>query len=160
MNEATPVQAPEHLITITRVFDAPRDLVFQAWTDPDHVAKWFGPKGMDTPRDTVEIDLRPGGRIHLTMVQEGSGKEYRIRYEVLEVVEPELLVLRSDPMPEVGLHHHTTTRVELDEEDGKTRMTLTDGPYVQEGGGGADACWSSSFDKLEELLASGRRQQR
>jgi uncharacterized protein YndB with AHSA1/START domain len=154
MSDSTPVQTAEHQITITRIFDAPRELVFKAWTDPDQVAKWFGPAGFDTPRDSVEIDLREGGRFNLRMVQAGSGVEHRIPYEIVEIVEPELLVLKCEPMPEVGIQHSTRTRIELREEGGKTRMTLTDGPYAQEGGGGAAAGWESSFDKLGRLLAS------
>jgi uncharacterized protein YndB with AHSA1/START domain len=152
MTDPTSVQTDEHEITITRVFDAPRELVFQAWTDPDQVAKWFGPAGFDTPRESVEIDLRPGGRFNLRMVQGGSGTEHRVPYEIVEFQEPELLVLECAPMPEIGLDHPTRTRVELQAEGGKTRMTLTDGPYPEEGGRGAGAGWESSFDKLEALL--------
>jgi uncharacterized protein YndB with AHSA1/START domain len=154
MNDSTPVQTAEHQITIIRVFDAPRDLVFNAWTDPDQVAKWFGPEGFETPRESVEIDLREGGRFNLRMVQGGSGMVHQIPYEIVELVEPELLVLKCEPMPEVGIHHSTRTRIELQEEGGKTRMTLTDGPYTEAGGGGAGAGWESSFDKLERLLVS------
>ena len=152
MSDSTSVQAAEREITITRVFDAPRELVFNAWTDPDQVARWFGPAGFDTPRDSVEIDLRVGGRFHLQMVQGGGGMEYGLRYEIVELVEPELLVLRSEPMPEVGLHHSTLTRIELEEDGAKTRVTLTDGPYPEEGGRGAAAGWEQSFDKLAALL--------
>lgn len=152
MSESTPAQTPEQPITITRVFDAPRALVFEAWTDPDQVSKWFGPAGFEAPRESVEIDLRVGGRFNLRMVQEGSGMDYRLSYEIVELVEPELLVLRSGPMPEVGLHHPTVTRIELHEEGGRTRMTLTDGPYTEEGGRGAGAGWEGAFDKLEALL--------
>jgi uncharacterized protein YndB with AHSA1/START domain len=154
MSDSTPVQTAEHMITITRVLDAPREMVFRAWTDPDQLAKWFGPAGIETPRESVDIDLRVGGRFNLRMVMGGSGKEYRLRYEIVELVEPELLVLKSEPMPEVGVHHSTFTRIELREEGGKTRMTLTDGPYAEEGGGGADAGWEGAFDKLETLLSS------
>jgi uncharacterized protein YndB with AHSA1/START domain len=149
MNDSTAVAEQE--ITITRVFDAPRELVFAAWTDPDQLARWFGPAGLETPRDSIEIDLRVGGRLHLRM--EGGGMEYGLRYEIVELAEPELLVLRSDPMPEVGLHHATLTRIELAEEDGKTRLTLTDGPYPEDGGRHAGVGWQQSFDKLEQVLA-------
>jgi len=152
MSDSTPVHTPGQQITITRVFDAPRELVFAAWTDPDQVSKWFGPAGFDAPRDSVEIDLRVGGRFSLRMVKGGSGREHPIRYEIVELVEPELLVLKSEPMPEVGLHHGTVARIELEEEAGKTRMTLTDGPYTEEGGRGAGAGWESAFDKLEALV--------
>jgi uncharacterized protein YndB with AHSA1/START domain len=152
MSDSTPVQADEQEITITRVFDAPRELVFRAWTDPDQVAKWFGPAGFGTPRESVEIDLREGGRFNLRMVDGRSGAEYRIPYEIVEFVEPDLLVLECEPMPEAGVPYATRTRIELVEEDGKTRMTLTDGPYTEEGGRGAGAGWESSFDKLAALL--------
>lgn len=152
MNDSTPAQTAEQEITIERIFDAPRELVFKAWTDPDHVAKWFGPEGFETPRDSVEIDLRVGGEFRLRMVQRGGGMEHKIRYEIVELVEPQLLVLRSDPMPEVGLEHHTVTRVELEEVNGKTRMTLTDGPYPEEGGRHAGEGWKGAFDKLAALV--------
>jgi uncharacterized protein YndB with AHSA1/START domain len=152
MNESTPVQTDEQQITVTRVFDAPREVVFRAWIDPDQVAKWFGPAGFDTPRDSVEIDVRVGGRYSLRMVQPASGREYRLQYEIVELVEPELLVLRSVPMPHGGLQHHTIARIELEEYGDKTRMTLTDGPYTVDGGRGASAGWEASFDKLGALL--------
>jgi uncharacterized protein YndB with AHSA1/START domain len=152
MNETAPVESAEQRITITRTFDAPRELVFQAWTDPDQVARWFGPAGFETPRESVEIDLRPGGRFRLTMVR-GEGMEHPVDYEVVEFVEPELLVLKSEPMPQVGLDQGTVARIELEEEDGKTRMTLTDGPYTEEGGRGAGAGWEGAFDKMEAVLA-------
>ena len=153
MSESTPVQAAEQQITITRVFDAPRKLVFKAWTDPDQVAKWFAPAGFETPREGVDIDLRVGGRFNLRTVQGGTGMAYRLRYEIVELVEPALLVLKSAPMPEVGLHHPTVARIELQEHGGKTRMTLTDGPYTVGGGQGAGAGWENAFDKLEATLA-------
>jgi uncharacterized protein YndB with AHSA1/START domain len=153
MTDATPAQAG-HQIEITRVFDAPRDLVFAAWTDPAQVARWFGPAGVDVPPESVEIDLRVGGQFNLRMVRAASGMDHALRYEIVELVEPELLVLRSEPMPEVGVPDPTFTRVELHEEDGRTRMKLTDGPYPEEGGRGASAGWEGAFDKLERELAA------
>jgi uncharacterized protein YndB with AHSA1/START domain len=155
MSDSTPVQTAEQQIVITRIFDAPRELVFKAWTDPDQVARWFGPAGFDTPRDSVEIDLRLGGRFDLRMVARNSGAEYRLHYEIVELLEPELLALKAGPMPEVGLHNSTVARIELQDEAGKTRMTLTDGPYPEPGGGGAAAGWEASFDKLEALVTRG-----
>ena len=72
-------------VLITRVFDAPREHVFKAWTDPDEVAAWYGPEHMDIPRETVRIDPRVGGRGELTMVQPGGGMECAISYEILEL---------------------------------------------------------------------------
>jgi uncharacterized protein YndB with AHSA1/START domain len=155
MSEDTTAQAAEEMqqITITRVFDAPLEAVFKAWTDPDQVARWFGPAGMETPRDSVEIDLRVGGRFKLRMIRPGSEMEHPIDYEVVDFKEPELLVLRSEPMPDFGLHHGTVARIELSDENGKTRMTLTDGPYAVDAGRGAGAGWEGAFDKMEALLA-------
>ena len=153
MSDSTPVAgADQEVVLITRIFDAPRERVFRAWTDPDEVTDWYGPEQFDTPRDQIKIDLRVGGRYELTMVQRDSGAEFAIGYDILEIVEPELLVLRSDPMPEMGMHEPTITRVELHDHGDKTRMTLSDGPYPA-GRGHAEAGWSAAFDKLGALLA-------
>jgi uncharacterized protein YndB with AHSA1/START domain len=152
MSDSTPVTASDQEILITRIFDAPRERVFRAWTDPDDVAAWFGPEQFDTPRERIRIDPRVGGRYELTMVQREGGAEFPVGYEILELVEPELIVLRSDPMPEVGMHEPTVVRVEFHDHGAKTRMTLTDGPYP-EGRGHAETGWSAAFDKLAALVA-------
>jgi uncharacterized protein YndB with AHSA1/START domain len=151
MNDSTPAAAVDQEVVITRVFDAPRERVFRAWTDPDEVAAWYGPEHFDTPRERIHIDLRVGGRYELTMVRRDGGGEFAIGYEIVELAEPELIVLRSDPMPEMGIHEPTITRVELQEVDGRTRMTLTDGPYVESRH--AEAGWSQAFDKLAAFVA-------
>ena len=146
MNDSTPAAAADQQVLITRIFEAPRERVFRAWTDPDEVAAWYGPEHFDTPRERIHIDLRVGGRYELTMVQRDGGAEFPIGYEIVELVEPELLVLRSDPIPEVGIHSQTFTRVELHDLGERTRMVLTDGPYTD--GSHAEAGWSAAFDKL------------
>jgi uncharacterized protein YndB with AHSA1/START domain len=137
-------------VLITRIFDAPRELVFRAWTDPGQVAQWFGPEGYDVPRETVDIDLRVGGRYELTMVQKDGGGQFPLRYEVVELDPPQLLVLKSGPIPEVGIHEATFTRVELHDHGDKTRMSLTDGPYTESAH--AEAGWQAAFAKLAALL--------
>jgi uncharacterized protein YndB with AHSA1/START domain len=151
MGDPTPLTAADQQVLITRIFDAPRERVFKAWTDPDEVAAWYGPEQFDTPRDRIHINLRVGGRYELTMVQRGGGAEFAVGYDILELVEPELIVLRSDPMPEMGMHKPTVTRVELQDLGGRTRMTLTDGPYPESGH--AEAGWNAAFDKLAALVA-------
>ncbi len=138
-------------VLITRIFDAPRETVFRAWTDPDEVAAWYGPEQFDTPREKIRIDLRVGGRYELTMVRRDNGAEFAIGYEIIELVEPELLVLRSDPMPHMGMHEPTVTRVELHDHGTKTRMTLTDGPYAESRH--AEAGWNAAFDKLAQRVS-------
>ena len=149
MTDATPVAGADQEVLITRIFDAPREAVFKAWTDPDEVAAWYGPEHMDTPRGTVNIDLRVGGRYELTMVQRGGGREFSIGYEIVELVQPELIVLRSDPMP--GMHEPTVVRVEFHDHGPKTRMTLSDGPFPG-GAGHAAAGYEAAFDKLAAHL--------
>jgi uncharacterized protein YndB with AHSA1/START domain len=152
MSDLTPVARGDQEVLITRVFDAPREQVFKAWTDPDEVAAWYGPEHMDTPRERISIDLRVGGRYELTMVQRGGGGEFTIGYEIVELVEPELIVLRSDPMPQAGMHEPTVVRVEFHDHGAKTRMTLSDGPYPG-GAGHAAAGYEAAFDKLATHLA-------
>ena len=94
MSDSTPLAASEQEVLITRIFDAPRERVFKAWTDPDEVAAWYGPEHFVTPRERIHIDLRVGGRYELTMVRRDGGGEFSIGYDILELVEPELLVLR------------------------------------------------------------------
>jgi uncharacterized protein YndB with AHSA1/START domain len=149
MSEATPVAAQE--VRLTRIFDAPRERVFRAWTDPDDVSAWYAPATFDTPREHIRIDLRVGGRYELTMVDRDSGRRFPISYEIVELVEPELLVLRSDPMPEAGMHEPTLTRVELHAEGERTRMMLIDGPYPESGH--AEAGWIAAFEKFAALVA-------
>jgi uncharacterized protein YndB with AHSA1/START domain len=150
MSDSTPA-ATDQKVVITRIFEAPRERVFSAWTDPDDVASWYGPEHFDTPRERIRIDLRVGGRYELTMVQRDGGAEFAVGYEIVELVEPELIVLRSDPMPELGMHEPTLTRVELHDLGGRTRMTLTDGPYPD--AGHAEAGWNAAFEKLAALVA-------
>ncbi|HYC80333.1 MAG TPA: SRPBCC domain-containing protein [Solirubrobacterales bacterium] len=153
MSDSTPEAAAEQEVMITRIFEAPREQVFRAWTDPDEVAAWYGPERMETPREKVNIDLRVGGRYELTMVPRGGDGEFPIGYEIIELVEPELIVLRSDPKPEMGMPESVVLRVEFHDHGGKTRMTLSDGPYPG-GAGPAEAGWNAAFDKLAALVAS------
>ena len=152
MSDSTPGAAADREVLITRIFEAPREQVFRAWTDPDEVAAWFGPEHMTTPREGIDIDLRVGGRYELRMVRPDGG-EMTIGYEIVELVEPELLVLRSDPMPQMGMDEGTVVRVEFHDHGAKTRMTLSDGPLPSGGRGHAEAGWNAAFDKLVAHVA-------
>jgi uncharacterized protein YndB with AHSA1/START domain len=139
-------------VLITRIFDAPREEVFKAWTNPDDVAAWYGPAHMEVPLASVRIDARVGGRWEVTMVPRGGGEGFAIGYEILELVEPELLIMRSDPMP--GQAEGTVVRVQLHDHGPKTRMTLSDGPFPPAGRGHAEAGYESALDKLATHLAA------
>ena len=147
----TKTAADAQQVAITHVFDAPIEHVFRAWTDPDELAAWYGPAAMRTPRENIRIDLRVGGRYELTMVSLDGDREFTIGYEIVELSPPELLVLRSDPMPEAGKDASTTVRVALEDLDGRTRMTLTDGP-LPFGREHAEAGYRAAVEKLAAHL--------
>jgi uncharacterized protein YndB with AHSA1/START domain len=151
MTDPTPTAA-EGVVSITRDFASSREAVFRAWTDPDELAAWYGPAHMEAPRERIRVDLRVGGRWELTMVPRGGGDGFAIGYDILELVAPELLVLRSDPMPGMGMPEPTLVRVELHEHDGGTRLVLTDGPFPA-GREHAAAGWAAALDTLEARLA-------
>lgn len=107
-------------LVFTRVFDAPRELVFQAWTDPQHLAQWWGPKGFTS---TIhEMDVRPGGVWRLTM-RGPDGVDYKNRIVFLEVVKPERLVYKYEPEPGSEPVRHQVT-VTFAPEGGKTCLTM------------------------------------
>ena len=83
----------------TRVFDAPRDLVWKAWTDPERLKEWFGPKGVTIP--VCRMDLRPGGTFHYAM-RMPNGQDMWGKWTFVEVVAPEKLVLISSFSDEKG----------------------------------------------------------
>ena len=151
MGDTNAAAAADQEVLVTRIFDAPRERVFDAWTDPDQVAAWYCPEHFDTPRERIHIDLRVGGRYELTMVQSGGAREFTIGYEIVELSEPELIVMRSDPMPEAGMHEATVVRVQFHDHGDKTRMTLSDSP--QPAASHAEAGWNAAFDKLATLVA-------
>lgn len=102
-------------IVTERVFDAPRELVYKAWTDPEHVAQWWGPNGFT---NTIhEMDVRPG--CFWRFIMHGpDGIDYKNEIEYIEVVKPELLVYFHGSTPKF----HVT--VNFDDQNGKTKVTM------------------------------------
>ncbi len=146
-------QTDDQTVLITQVFDAPRDQVFRAWTEPEQIAAWYGPEHMTAPVDQIVVDLRVGGRWELTMVPSGGGQGFSIGYDIIELSPPGLLVLRSDPMPQMGMPDPTFVRVELHDHGEKTRMTLSDGPFPPGGAMGAEHGWNAAVKSLGEHLS-------
>ncbi len=143
---------------IERVFDAPRELVWKAFTDPDQISQWFGPVGYSVPRESVEVDLRVGGQQRLTMVPDSP--EYPAGGPSVgtfdEIIENELLVIHEDlegEMAELFGAQRIDLRLELHDENGKTRLVIRQGPYKDDFVGNAREGWNSSFTKLDTLLA-------
>jgi len=102
-------------IVTTRVFDAPRELVFKAWTDPDHLAKWWGPKGFTNTFQ--EFDMRPGG-VWRFIMHGPDGVDYKNKSVFVEVVKPERIVLQHVSGPRFQV------TAAFAEEAGKTRLTF------------------------------------
>jgi uncharacterized protein YndB with AHSA1/START domain len=88
------VNAPRE-VTITRVFDAPRGLVWKEWTEPERLARWWGPRGWSTSPGGIEMDVRPGGAFRVTSVSDEDGAEMATEGVYREVVEPERLVFEE-----------------------------------------------------------------
>jgi uncharacterized protein YndB with AHSA1/START domain len=142
-------------LVIIRVFDAPRQLVWKAFTDPDQLAAWYGPVGWSVPRDTVSVDLRVGGHQRFTMVDDADPARTSPAHGVFtEVAENELLVVYEDLDDETFGKVRLETRIELYDEGGdKTRLVLRQGPYTEEIEDASREGWTSSFTKLDALLA-------
>lgn len=143
-------------IVLSRVFDAPRDLVFRAWTEKEHFAKWFGPRGFVT---TIrEADMRVGGLLRFDM-RAPDGKVWDNRIELLEIRRPELLVFDhgSDKDDDPGRFHVTITFEE--QSDKKTVVTMRQLHPTKEQraagiGFGAVELGYQTLDKLAEHLRS------
>lgn len=111
---------PDREIVIKRTLDAPRELVFAVWTDPNHLPHWYGPNGFTT---TIhQIDVVPGGVWRLTMCGP-DGRDYHNKIVFSEVVKPERLVYRH--VAEAGTEPAThQTTVTFEDRDGRTDLTL------------------------------------
>jgi uncharacterized protein YndB with AHSA1/START domain len=165
MNRPRPTDRAKRILEITRVFRAPRERVFQAFIDPALIAQWWGPDGFHTPEDRIAVEAQVGGRHHKVMVLDSPeiaagmgvpvGAEFPDAAQVVEIAPPELLVLSSEPQPEMGLVERTITRIEFHEEGpDSTRVVLVDGPYNEMMAPHAEGGWSQSFGKLERQLGS------
>lgn len=141
-------------IEITRIFDAPRELVYRAFTDPDQLAQWFGPVDCTVPRESVEVDPRPGG--HLRFVMTGPDVRSPVDAVFTEVVQDELLAceMEATGVPGVAGQLRVHLRLEFhDEGNGKTRLELRQGPFpARQVGADTGSGWESSFTKLDALL--------
>lgn len=116
---ASTVTADREII-VTRVFDASRDMVFDAWTDPKQVEQWWGPRGFTTTMS--EMDVRPGGVWRLVM-HGPDGTDYKNKIVFVEVARPERLVYKHEPEPGTEPVSFQTT-VTFAEQDGKTKVTM------------------------------------
>ena len=163
-----PTTSTQQALVIERIFDAPRELVWRAWTEPEHFMSWWGPKGFTCPH--CEIDLRVGGR-YLNCMRGPAGtdfdKDFWSTGVYREIVPLERIVCTDSFADENGnvvpaTHYGMGADVPLEMlvtvtfEDlgGKTRMTLRhEGLPAGEMSDGANVGWNESLDKLAEYLA-------
>ena len=142
----------ERTLVIERVFDAPRALVFKAWTEPERLVRWWGPQGFTMP--SCKMEARPGGAFRFCM-RSPEGTDHWLRGVYREIVEPERLVCTwawEDVEGKPG--HETLLTVTFAEHGGKTKLTLQQAVFEsvtarnehQEG-------WTSGLDRLAEYLA-------
>ena len=136
-------------LTITRVFDAPRDLVFEVWTNPDHLARWWGPTGFTA--ESVTVNLTEGGGWRTFIRSEEYGVERWTRGVYHEINRPERLVFSfAWEEPEGVPGHDTLVTVLFEERDGKTEMTFHQEIFeTVEDRDGHDHGWRASFDDLD-----------
>jgi uncharacterized protein len=149
-------------VTITRIFDAPKELVFKAWTSPEHMRQWWGPHGFTNP--VCELDAKPGGAMRIRM-DAPDFPEHWMAGTFKEVVAPERLVFTAraflDENGNGGIE--TTNTVLLEEINGKTKLTLhivVDKlkPEFSFASEGMHEGWSQSLDKLIAHLAVVQKQ--
>jgi uncharacterized protein YndB with AHSA1/START domain len=162
-DKMSPTATPTKEVLITRIFDAPPEVVFDAWTDAKHMKEWWGPTDFTNP--VCEIDARPGGTIRIDM-RGPAGTPYDAVFPMKgvfeEVVRPSRLVFTDsaffgeDEDPAI----EARTTVTFEPQDGKTKVTvravvLKAKPEYAEALSGMEEGWSQSLDKLAAYL--GRR---
>jgi uncharacterized protein YndB with AHSA1/START domain len=165
---------PDHDFVITRVFSAPRDLVFKAWTEPEHMARWWGPRICTCP--VCEMDVRPGGAYRIVMRMPDT-VEYPVTGIFREVVKPERIVMTLDCTGHPAAWHDLVkpnrekadvnpagilvATVTFDETDGWTKLTVRirfDSVEIRDAmlKMGMNEGWSQSLDRLQENLAAAK----
>ena len=139
-------------ITITRVYRAPRERVWAAWTEPERLAAWWGKRGWRTPPESVTIDLRPGGAFRLRSIADADGATMTLEATYHEVVAPERLVFGGPP----GDRRSMVTFTDLG--DGRSRVTSVSVVDSLEGrnailSSGMEVGVYDGYAKLDALLA-------
>jgi len=141
--------------TITRVLDATRDEVFRAWTEPDQAARWFGPVGCTTPRETVSMDVQPGGEWRATMIRDEDGAEYPIGGVYREVLAPERLVFTWGDQARLGEPEQSLITITLTDLGGKTEMVFHQTGLDTRERSDVQQGWSSCLDRLAGHVVRG-----
>jgi uncharacterized protein YndB with AHSA1/START domain len=163
MTDTIPTEVADNHLYISRVFNAPVDVVWKFWTEPEYLSKWFGPHQVHTPIDKINVQLRPGGRWDITMVDNDSGEEYPLRATLVEVIKHELILgteditadKSRDTTTENGQPETDFLRVQFHDQGDTTRVTIHQGPFTDEFKELTRVGWGESFDKIDTILAAG-----
>jgi uncharacterized protein YndB with AHSA1/START domain len=144
----------QHELIITRTFDAPRALVFKAWSAPEHMVRWLGPKDFTAPH--CSMDFRVGGA-YRACIRSPEGKEYWMRGIYREIVAPERIMFTFSWEEEGERGRENLVTVTFAEQDRKTRMTFRQAFFesVSERDSHNEG-WSECFDRLAQFLAGER----
>lgn len=141
-------------LVITRVFDAPRELVFRMWVEREHMERWGGPKGMEF--SVIKMDRRPGGAYRFRM-REANGTDHWSQGVCQEILPPERFVFTTGWADAEGNPTSPVTLVTLTFEDlsGKTRLTLCQTGFETSAARDSHRTgYESALDKLAEYLAT------
>ena len=142
-------------VNITRIFDAPRALVFKMWTDPELVEKWWGPKDFTNP--VCKLDARVGGAMRIVM-QGPDGTKYPTSGVFNEIIEPERIVFTNIKEDDEGnAELEVLNTVTFTEVNGKTKMTLNakvvmETPAACGSVDGMNVGWNQSIDRFADLV--------
>ncbi len=141
-------------LLVTRVIDAPRALVFKAWTEPEQVARWWGPQGFTTT--FCDMDIRPGGTFRFCM-RSPAGTDHWKRGVYREIVAPERIVFTfawEDAAGNPG--HELLTTVTFAEQGRKTKLTLHQAAFeTAEGCNDHQGGWTSCLERFGEYMTTG-----
>lgn len=141
--------------TTRRVFDAPRERVWQEWTEPERFADWFGGMDCEVPLATISMDVRPGGKLRATMFCGPERRVIRWAGEYREVTAPERLIFTITNQPDGHLHELVTVQLtELG--GGRTEMHFEQRGHMRpDEYDSAKSGWDTFFTRLDERLAEG-----
>jgi uncharacterized protein YndB with AHSA1/START domain len=139
-------------LSIRRVFDAPRELVFRAFIEPEQLTRWWGKRGWTAPVETISVDPRPGGVFRLTGINDADGREMPTNAVFREVVAPERLVFGE--VPRDDCHEGAVTTITfMDLGDGRTEVSLHTTMHASEEiRRSAEGGLRSALDRLAETL--------
>ena len=140
--------------TLTRTRDAPVERVWEAWTNPDHLARWHHPVGVSTPRETVSVDLREGGSYAYTMVVDETGETYPTAGTYLTVEPPHRLVFTWGA-PDTPADDQPVVSLSLDTAGESTALTLhVRGIAGEPGDDDVYDGWNEALDSLETHVSA------